>query len=95
MTSAVFADEMAPPDEGFDAMDPANVSPVVAWLASLHSGGVTGRVIEVGGGHLRVENGWQHGPSIDIQRRWVAQEVGEALEKLLSEAPMPEKVYGA
>ena len=32
MTEAAFAETMARPDDGFDAMDPANVSPVVAWL---------------------------------------------------------------
>ncbi len=95
MTAVVFADDMAPPEEGFDAMDPANVSPIVAWLASPFSGSVTGRVIEVGGGQLCIENGWNHGPSIDIGRRWEAEEVGEALEKLIADAPVPEKVYGA
>ena len=47
MTEAAFAETMAAPESGFDAMDPANVSPVVAWLASEESRDVTGRVIEV------------------------------------------------
>ena len=95
MTAEVFANAMAAPDEGFDAMDPANVSPLVAWLASPLSGAVTGRVLEIGGGRLCVENGWRHGPSIDIRRRLKPEEVGNALAKLITEAPLPEKVYGA
>jgi len=95
MTSEVFADQMAAPDDGFDAMDPANVSTLVAWLASPLSGGVTGRVVEIGGGHLCLETGWRHGPSIDIGRRFKAEEVGDVLSKLIAEAPIPEQVYGA
>lgn len=95
MTSEVFADQMAAPGDGFDAMDPANVSPLVAWLASPLSEGVTGRVVEIGGGHLCLETGWRHGPSIDIGRRFKAEEVGDALSKLIAEAPIPEQVYGA
>ena len=32
---SAFADAMAAPEDGFDRMDPANVSPIVAWLATL------------------------------------------------------------
>ncbi len=62
MTEAAFAETMAAPESGFDAMDPSNVSPVVAWLASEDSADVTGRVIEVEGGKICVEEGWRHGP---------------------------------
>jgi NAD(P)-dependent dehydrogenase (short-subunit alcohol dehydrogenase family) len=94
MTEAAFADSMAAPESGFDAMDPANVSPVVAWLASPESADVTGRVIEVEGGRICVEEGWRHGPSVDIGRRWDPAAVGPALGKLLAQAAVPEPVYG-
>ena len=94
MTEAAFAETMARPDAGFDAMDPANVSPVVAWLASEDSGDVTGRVIEVEGGRLCVEEGWRHGPARDLGRRWDAGEVGAAVRDLLASAAAPEPVYG-
>jgi NAD(P)-dependent dehydrogenase (short-subunit alcohol dehydrogenase family) len=94
MTEAAFADTMARPDEGFDAMDPANVSPVVAWLASEDAGDVTGRLIEVEGGRICVEEGWRHGPAQDLGRRWQADEVGPALRELLAAAAVPEPVYG-
>ncbi len=75
--------------------DPADNSPVVAWLASVDAGDVTGRVIEIEGGRVTVENGWTHGPALDLGRRWESAEVGERLRALLAQAPAPEKVYGA
>ena len=95
MTEAAFAETMARPDSGFDAMDPANVSPVVAWLASEDSADVTGRVLEVEGGRICVEDGWRHGPAQDLGRRWEAAEVGAAVRDLLAQATPPEPVYGS
>jgi NAD(P)-dependent dehydrogenase (short-subunit alcohol dehydrogenase family) len=94
MTEQAFADTMARPDDGFDAMDPANVAPLVAWLASEDSGDVTGRVIESEGGKLCVEHGWRHGEAIDIGRRWDPADVGAAVRKLIAAGPEPEPVYG-
>jgi NAD(P)-dependent dehydrogenase (short-subunit alcohol dehydrogenase family) len=94
MTEAAFAETMARPDSGFDAMDPANVSPVVAWLASEDSADVTGRVLEVEGGRICVEEGWRHGPAKDLGRRWESGEVGDGVRELLAVATAPEPVYG-
>jgi len=94
MTEVAFADAMAAPESGFDAMDPSNVAPVVAWLASVDSSGVTGRVIEVEGGKICIEEGWRHGPTVDIGRRWASAEVGGAVRDLLAKALVPEAVYG-
>ncbi|MGZ4454255.1 MAG: SDR family oxidoreductase [Nocardioides sp.] len=74
---------------------PEDNAPIVAWLASEEAGSVTGRVIEIDGGRITVENGWAHGPSRDLGRRWEAAEVGPALAELLDEAPTPEPVYGS
>ena len=75
--------------------DPADNSPVVAWLASEESGDVTGRLIEIEGGKVTIENGWTHGPSEDLGRRWETAEVGDRLRSLIGQAPTPEPVYGA
>ena len=75
--------------------EPGDNSPVVAWLASEEAGDVTGRVIEIEGGKVTVENGWTHGPADDLGRRWRTDEVGERLRALLAQAPAPKKVYGA
>ncbi|MGF3053029.1 SDR family oxidoreductase [Microbacterium sp. YY-03] len=95
MTEGPFAEAMAAPEDGFDKMNPANVSPVVAWLASVDSADVTGRVIEIEGGKICLENGWAHGPANDLGRRWEAAEVGAAVRDLIAAAPAPEPVYGS
>jgi NAD(P)-dependent dehydrogenase (short-subunit alcohol dehydrogenase family) len=95
MTVGAFPEMMADAEGGFDPMDPANNSPVVAWLASEEAGDVTGRVIEVEGGRICLEEGWRHGPRDDLGRRWQAAEVGEALRKLLAQGQPPEPVYGS
>ncbi|MBC6460244.1 SDR family oxidoreductase [Actinomadura sp. HBU206391] len=95
MTEQVFTGAMARPDAGFDAMHPANVSPLVVWLGSAGSGHVTGRTFEVEGGVIGLATGWRHGPRVDKQARWEPSEVGKAVDELLTEAPAPERVYGA
>jgi NAD(P)-dependent dehydrogenase (short-subunit alcohol dehydrogenase family) len=94
MTEGVF-DFMEKPESGFDAMDPANIAPLVVWLGSDDSEFVTGRVFEVEGGKLSVADGWQHGPEVDEGRRWDPAEIGPAVRELLAQAPAPAPVYGA
>ncbi|MFF7311118.1 SDR family oxidoreductase [Streptomyces sp. NPDC008137] len=95
MTEHTFADTMAAPDSGFDTMAPENVSPLVVWLGSAASAGVTGRVFEAEGGRITVMEGWRPGPSTDRGGRWSPAEAGEAARKLLAEAGEPGAVYGA
>jgi len=68
---------------------------LVVWLGSADAAGVSGRVFEVEAGKISVADGWQHGPELDIGRRWEAAEVGPAVADLLREAPTPTPVYGA
>ena len=95
MTEGVFTEMMARPEFGFDAMDPANVSPLVVWLGSAESGDVTGRVFEVEGGSVSVADGWHHGPARDKGDRWDAAELGPVVRDLLAEVREPDPVYGA
>ena len=95
MTEGPFADAMAAPVDGFDRMDPANVSPVVAWLASADAADVSGRVIEVEGGRICIEEGWRHGPAEDVGHRWDAAELGPVIRSLIAQAAVPEPVYGS
>lgn len=74
---------------------PEDNSPIVAWLASEEAGDVTGRLIEIDGSTITVENGWVHGPSRDAGARWNAADVGPALREMFAEGPVPEPVYGA
>ena len=95
MTETVFAEMMAKPDSGFDAMAPENISPLVVWLGSVESDGVTGRVFEVEGGIIRAAEGWQHGAEVDKGARWEPGDLGPVVRSLLAEGRPPVPVYGA
>ena len=96
MTEDVFADMMAKPEDGsFDAYDPANVAPLVAWLASEQSAHVNGKCFEIFGGKLSVADGWRTGPEEDKGARYDASTIGETVGKLLGEATPPQPVYGS
>lgn len=84
MTEGVFGAKLPEPEDN---------SPVVAWLASTDCE-LTGRVIEIEGGKLTLEDGWRHGASRDLGRRWDAAEVGAAMRELVAEGATPEPVYG-
>ena len=94
MTETVFADMMKKPESGFDAMDPANVSPLVVWLGSAESRDVTGCVFEVSGGKISLADGWRTGPEVDKGARWEPDEIGAVVHELRSKAVPPQKVYG-
>jgi 3-oxoacyl-[acyl-carrier protein] reductase len=49
-TAALFA----APDEGFDAFDPANVAPLVGYLASPEAGHIAGEVFVVWGSRVNI-----------------------------------------
>lgn len=94
MTEGAFPEMMAGAGaDSFDAMDPANNSPVVAWLASGDCD-ITGRVLEIEGGQICLEEGWRHGPRQDIGRRWETADVGASVRRLVADAATPEPVYG-
>jgi NAD(P)-dependent dehydrogenase (short-subunit alcohol dehydrogenase family) len=97
MTETVFADMMAVPDDpgAFDAMSPDNIAPLVVWLGSAESRGVTGRVFEIEGGKVSLADGWQHGPAVDKGDRWDPAELGPVVRELVAKAPPPAQVYGS
>ena len=94
MTEDAFAEMMKKPDVGFDAMDPANVSPLVVWLGSTACD-VTGRLFEIAGGQLSVADGWQHGDVFDKGQRYEPDEIGALVTDLLKNSPTPAAVYGS
>jgi NAD(P)-dependent dehydrogenase (short-subunit alcohol dehydrogenase family) len=94
MTEKVFADMMKKPEGGFDHYDPANVAPLVVWLCSPLSGGVTGKVFEVEGGKISIADGWRTGKVRDNKARWQPEELGRTIVDLIAEAPKAQKVYG-
>ncbi|HEX5097064.1 MAG TPA: SDR family oxidoreductase [Acidimicrobiia bacterium] len=77
---------MAAPSEGeFDARDPENIAPLIAWLASPESKDVTGRVFLVGGGRIGVATPWGRGEMVDRGARWDPADLGAVIPKLLTD----------
>jgi NAD(P)-dependent dehydrogenase (short-subunit alcohol dehydrogenase family) len=69
----------APDEPGkFDIWDPANVSPLVAWLATEECP-ATGRVFWVQGGSVNLMSGWTIGEGVDRDDRWTVDELEEKL----------------
>jgi NAD(P)-dependent dehydrogenase (short-subunit alcohol dehydrogenase family) len=94
MTEQLFADMMRKPSDGFDHYSPDNVAPLVVWLCSAQSAGVTGRVFEVEGGKVSIADGWRTGKARDKQARWQPAELSTVIAQLVAEAPKAQKVYG-
>jgi NAD(P)-dependent dehydrogenase (short-subunit alcohol dehydrogenase family) len=69
----------APEEPGkFDIWDPANVSPLVAWLAT-EDCPATGRIFWVQGGSVNLMTGWTIGEGVDRDDRWTVDELDEKL----------------
>ena len=96
MTESAMPDVVKAPDDGsFDAWAPENVAPLVVWLGSEGSGQVTGQVFESQGGRISLADGWRTGTTEDKGSRWQVQEIGPVIERLLAQAPAPQKVWGS
>ncbi|WP_431024963.1 SDR family oxidoreductase [Halomonas sp. H5] len=85
----------APEDGGFDAWAPENVAPLVVWLGSTASQGVTGQLFESQGGRLSVCDGWRSGPEADQGKRLTPQQAGETIRRLMRQAEPAQKVWGS
>jgi NAD(P)-dependent dehydrogenase (short-subunit alcohol dehydrogenase family) len=71
-------------EEERDMRSPRWIAPIVTWLASEESAGVTGRVFEASGQTLAVAEGWVRGPShapVDDPTK-----LGSIVEELLATA---------
>jgi NAD(P)-dependent dehydrogenase (short-subunit alcohol dehydrogenase family) len=95
MTEDIFPEMMAKPLTGFDRMDAANVAPLAVWLGSSESADVTGRVFEIEGGALSVDEGWEKGPTSDKGDRWEPDELGAVVRDLIARAAPPVPVIGS
>jgi NAD(P)-dependent dehydrogenase (short-subunit alcohol dehydrogenase family) len=76
-----------PTPEQRDLLAPRWIAPIVVWLASTESAGVTGRVFEASGRSLGVAEGWRHGPSADAVED--PEAVGPIVRDLLERAEVP------
>ncbi|MEI6496651.1 MAG: SDR family oxidoreductase [Actinomycetota bacterium] len=69
---------MKPAETGFDPWDPANISPLVAYLAS-ESCAFTGETFLVQGGMVTKLEGWSRGPGVERGEKWTVGELADAL----------------
>ena len=74
------------PPDSFDPSAPDNIAPIVVWLGSRESAGITGRVFNVRGGRISVAEGWRPGPATDRDRRWDPAELGDVIRALVADA---------
>src|SRR6476620_2375197 len=83
---------MGPAPEGvtFDALDPANISPLVVWLGSHDNESVTGRVFLVDGDRVSVAEGWHRGPTArNDGMRWEPSQLTKVVPDLVAQAAEP------
>ena len=73
---AIFAEEV--PEGEFDGFSPANISPLVAYLATADCE-VTGKVFRVGGGYIAELGGWHEVNSYETDGPWSVELVAKHL----------------
>jgi NAD(P)-dependent dehydrogenase (short-subunit alcohol dehydrogenase family) len=80
-----LGDIVKAPDEPerFDVWDPANVSPLVAWLAT-ESCRATGKMFFVQGGTVKLMTGWTMAEGVERNDRWTVAELDRELRDLIS-----------
>ncbi len=74
-------DIMKPPPDAFDQWDPANISPLVAYLASADCV-FTGECFLVQGGNVTMIESWSRGQGVDRDFKWTVSELADALKPL-------------
>jgi NAD(P)-dependent dehydrogenase (short-subunit alcohol dehydrogenase family) len=68
------------------SMSPEHIAPLVAWLSSLDSALITGRVFLVGAGRIGVAEGWHLGPEVVKEDVWTVEELADAIPDLVAKA---------
>jgi NAD(P)-dependent dehydrogenase (short-subunit alcohol dehydrogenase family) len=85
MTEETF--DMGAPSEGFDPLDPSNMSPLVVALSADDAQNITGQVFHVWGGAINALQGWTAGELFSADEKWNADDLlGELLDRFPSGA---------
>ena len=78
MTEDTF--DLGAPSEGFDPLDPSNMSPLVVALSADDAQNITGQVFHVWGGAINALQGWSAGELFVADEKWDADALlGELL----------------
>lgn len=86
METPGLAEKLAVREGRFDAWDPANVAPLVAWLAAGECR-VNGQLLMIRGGRIDVYDGWTVRETHQHEGRWTLAALGAALADLPSAPP--------
>ncbi len=89
MTEAAFG-EIPVPEEGFDAMDPANMAPIIVALSADAAQNVTGQCFFVYGGAVNLLRGWDAGELFARDGRWDAEDFLAQLRERFPDGVAPE-----
>ncbi len=89
-----MTEDLGIPDENRAGMDPRWIAPIVTWLASTESAGVTGQVIESTGTVTAIAEGWRRGPATKTPPAEPG-DVKAVLESLLADARGRSNMQGA
>jgi len=82
-TAAIMGGEVAPGE--FDAFNPANIAPLVAFLASDEAAEVNGQVFRVGGATVWPMKGWHSAARINNNKKtWDPSALGKRIKEELS-----------
>lgn len=79
----------------FDVFAPENMAPLVSYLVSEQSKGVTGQVFELKGGTVFLSQGWTDSPAFEKGARFEASEMDAIVRKLIETRDPAKPVYGA
>ena len=83
---AGFAEAGDAPGGLAEQLSPEHISPLVVWLGSTASAGVTGRIFSVTGSRITVAEGWVNGPTADKGSLWTPAELTDVIPDLVAKA---------
>jgi NAD(P)-dependent dehydrogenase (short-subunit alcohol dehydrogenase family) len=94
MTEETFG-ELSKPEDGFDPLDPANMSPLVVALSADEAQDITGQCFFVWGGVVNLLRPWEAGEAFVADRRWDADDLLAALRERLPDGAAPAGMLAA
>ena len=86
MTEETFG-EIPAPEEGFDPLDPANMSPLVVALCADEAQDITGQCFFVWGGSVNVLRPWDAGELLAADDGWDADDLLAQLRERFPDGP--------
>jgi NAD(P)-dependent dehydrogenase (short-subunit alcohol dehydrogenase family) len=89
MTEASFG-EIPKPEDGFDAMDPANIAPIVVALCADEAQDITGQCFFIYGGAVNVLRPWDAGELLARDDKWDADDFLAQLRERFPGGTAPE-----